>query len=99
MTKRWILLAALLLAGSPLLARVTPVPEQPAVQPAAFRAMPIDAALFARIDGKSYKKGCRVPLSELRYLQVLHIGFDGETHIGELICNQAIADDLLEIFH
>ena len=63
-----------------------------------FRASKIDAALFARIDGRSYKKGCRVPLDELRYLQVLHIGFDGETHVGELICNEAIADDLLEIF-
>lgn len=63
-----------------------------------FRAYPIDAAIFARIDGRSYKKGCTVPLTELRYLRVLHIGFDGETHQGELICNQAIADDLLDIF-
>ncbi len=63
-----------------------------------FRAYPIDSALFARINGRSYKKGCPVPLSELRYLKVLHVGFDGATHIGEMICNQAIADDLLEIF-
>lgn len=63
-----------------------------------FRAYPIDSALFARIDGRSYKKGCRIPLSELRYLKVLHIGFDGAAHIGEMICNQAIADDLLAIF-
>ena len=63
-----------------------------------FYAREIDSALFARIDGRSYKKGCRVPLADLRYLQVLHVGFDGETHVGELICNQAIADDLLEIF-
>lgn len=63
-----------------------------------FQAYPIDSALFARIDGRSYKKGCKIPLSELRYLRVLHVGFDGETHMGEMICNRAIAKDLLEIF-
>lgn len=69
-----------------------------AAEPPAFRSRPIDAEIFARIDGRSYKKGCKVPLSELRYLQVLHVGFDGETHVGEMICNQAIAEDLLAIF-
>ena len=39
-----------------------------------------------------------MPVSDLRYLHVLHIGFDGETHEGEIICNKYIADDLLEIF-
>jgi hypothetical protein len=28
----------------------------------------------------------------------LHVGFDGQTHDGEIICNKAIAEDLLEIF-
>ena len=69
-----------------------------AAEPPAFRSRPIDAEIFARIDGRSYKKGCKVPLSELRYLQVLHVGFDGETHVGEIICNQSIAEDLLAIF-
>lgn len=63
-----------------------------------FQAYPIDSALFARIDGRSYKKGCKIPLSELRYLKVLHVGFDGETQMGEMICNRTIAKDLLEIF-
>lgn len=30
-------------------------------------------------------------------MRVLHVGFDGKTHIGELIVNQAIAQDVLEI--
>jgi hypothetical protein len=25
-------------------------------------------------------------------------GFDGETHVGELVCNRAVAEDLLEVF-
>ena len=87
MKRRLFLLLMLLLSAGTL-----------AAQNADFRAQPIDDVIFARIDGRSYKKGCKIPLSELRYLQVLHVGFDGETHVGELICNQAIADDLLEIF-
>ncbi|MBR5635296.1 MAG: M15 family metallopeptidase, partial [Pseudobutyrivibrio sp.] len=57
-----------------------------------------NSEIFARIKGKSYKDNCTVPVSDLRYLHVLHIGFDGESHEGEIICNKYIADDLLEIF-
>jgi len=57
-----------------------------------------DSDIFARIKGKSYKDDCTVPLSDLRYLHVLHVGFDGQPHEGEIICNKAIAEDLLEIF-
>ncbi len=57
-----------------------------------------NSEIFARIKGKSYKDDCTVPVSDLRYLHVLHVGFDGQTHEGEIICNKAIADDLLEIF-
>lgn len=57
-----------------------------------------DSDIFNRIKGKSYKDDCTVPLSDLRYLHVLHVGFDGQTHEGEIICNKAIAEDLLEIF-
>nr|WP_294319178.1 M15 family metallopeptidase [Pseudobutyrivibrio sp.] len=57
-----------------------------------------DSEIFKRIKGKSYKDDCTVPLADLRYLHVLHAGFDGQTHEGEIICNKAIAEDLLEIF-
>ncbi len=57
-----------------------------------------DSDIFARIKGKSYKDNCTVPVSDLRYLHVLHVGFDGETHEGEIVCNKYIAEDLLEIF-
>ena len=87
MKRRLLLLTLLLLSAGTL-----------AAQNPGFRARPIDAEIVARIDGRSDKKGCLVPLSELRYLEVLHVGFDGETHVGEMICNQAIAEDLLAIF-
>ncbi len=45
----------------------------------------------------SYQENDNISLDELRYLRVLHIGFDGKTHIGELMVNQVIAEDILEI--
>ena len=58
----------------------------------------IDEKIFSRIDGKSYKENCTVPLEDLRYLQVLHKTLTGETLSGELICNVKIAETLIEIF-
>ena len=63
-----------------------------------FYMTEISAQIFAKIDGKSYKKNCPLPLDELRYLRVLHRDLSGETLEGELICNVRIAEDLLDIF-
>ena len=63
-----------------------------------FKAYPISDAIFSRMARKSYKKNCTVPRSSLRYLRVLHRNVDGKTQLGEIVCNQAIANDLLEIF-
>lgn len=53
----------------------------------------------ARINGLSYKSDCTVPYEDLRYVSVLYEDFNGETQTGEIICNKAIAQDLLEIFY
>ena len=58
----------------------------------------ISENIFNRIKGKSYGEDCTVPLDDLRYVRVLHYGFDEKTHIGELIVNKAIAKDIVEIF-
>ena len=63
-----------------------------------FYISEIDEKIFARIDGKSYKKSCPLPLSELRYLHVLHKDLSGKTLEGELICNVKIAEPLTDIF-
>ena len=65
---------------------------------ACFAAERVGEALLARISGRSYKAGCPLPVSELRYLKVLHYGLDGKVRLGEMLCNRAIAADLLEIF-
>lgn len=63
-----------------------------------FYASEITDEIYQRIYGKSYKKDCKLPLEQLTYLKVLHIGLDQKTHIGELIVNSAIADTVLSIF-
>lgn len=64
----------------------------------AFYVSEIPDDVFERMQGKSYKADCRVPREELRYVHILHTGFDGETKEGELVVNRAIADDVLDIF-
>lgn len=50
-----------------------------------------------RIAGVSYQENENISMEELRYLRVLHMGFDGQTHIGELLVHESIAEDILEI--
>ena len=52
-----------------------------------------------RITGLSYKEDCTIPYEDLRYVRVLYTNFNGGTSVGEIICNQAIARDLVEIFY
>lgn len=40
-----------------------------------------------------------ITLDELRYVHLLHYDFDGEPVEGELVCNAAIAQELIEIFY
>jgi D-alanyl-D-alanine carboxypeptidase len=46
----------------------------------------------------SWRAGCPVPLRDLRYLTVTHLGFDGESRTGELVVHEDVADDVVEVF-
>lgn len=63
-----------------------------------FAILPVSDDIFKRMDGRSFKRDCTVRRSELRYLKVLHRNIRGEICLGELVCNKAISEDLLEIF-
>lgn len=65
---------------------------------ALFYSEVISDETFARMNGVSFGEGCIVSREELRYVRVLHIGFDGKTHIGELVCHRAVADDFVSVF-
>ena len=50
------------------------------------------------IKGNSYKKGCPVPLKNLRYLLIKHLNFQGKTVMGELIVHKDVAGEVVRIF-
>lgn len=62
-----------------------------------FYSQEIQEDVRRRIFGVSYQENDVISLADLRYLRVLHLGFDGETHIGEMIVNASITEDILEI--
>ena len=67
----------------------------------AFHSQPIPKEVLDRMRGKSLPSSYEADIlqtEDLRYLQLLHIDFEGHTRQGELICHRSIADDLLDIF-
>lgn len=67
----------------------------------AFYSMPLTEELKAYITGKSYPDTTdpiQISYDMLAYVHILHYDFEGQVQEGELICNQAIAQDLVDIF-
>lgn len=62
-----------------------------------FYSEELTGDIIARIQDKSYQSNEQITFDDLRYLRVLHMGFDGQTHIGELIVNQCIAEQVLDV--
>ncbi len=66
--------------------------------PAFFYNEPIPNEVFARMEDRSFGEDCTVSREDLRYVRVLHMDADGVTHVGELVVNQAVADEVTQIF-
>lgn len=65
-----------------------------------FYYEPLSETVKQRITGVSYPEtGCTVPYEDLNYVGLLYVDFNGEVQEGELICNKAIAQDMVEIFY
>ena len=64
-----------------------------------FYYEPLSEEIIAKITGVSYVENENISLDDLRYVHILHYNFNDEVVEGELICNKAIAQDLLEIFY
>jgi hypothetical protein len=56
----------------------------------------IDAATRERMVGSSWRKGCPVPLRDLRYLRLNHRDFDGRVRRGELVVHEDHAGRVLQ---
>lgn len=74
-----------------------PAFAQEVVEPC-FSIDTISDGVFVRMQGRSFPHDCTIPRADLRYLQVLHYDVDGQVHQGEMVCNKAIAQDLIDIF-
>ena len=62
---------------------------------------PVPQEIIKKITGISYpdtSDTLAITLEDLSYMNVLYHDFNNDVQTGELICNKAIADDLLEIF-
>ena len=55
-------------------------------------------SVYNRIYGKSYVSNSNIGLSDLRYLKMLHVNFNGDFQVGEMIVNKSVAGEVLEIF-
>ena len=63
-----------------------------------FSVQSIPDSVFLRMQGRSWPEGCTIRRSDLRYLRLSHYDAEKKQHVGEMVCNKAIANDLLEIF-
>jgi hypothetical protein len=72
---------------------------EPLMPPPGFftEIKPIDTALAARME-PSWRPGCPVPLSDLRYLLIDYWGFDGREHRGELVVRAGWASEITAVF-
>jgi hypothetical protein len=59
---------------------------------------PLPEQLRTNLDGRFWRAGCPVGLSQLRLLTVSHWGFDGRVHEGQLVVNQDVAAPLRTVF-
>ena len=68
--------------------------------PAFWYCAPTEA-LKARVIGTSYPenpKNAPVKITDLRYVHILYVDFDGVEHEGELLVHKKVANDVIEIF-
>jgi hypothetical protein len=59
---------------------------------------PITPELAARMARTSWRRGCPVPLGDLRYVTVSHLTFDGTVAIGEIVVHANLADGVVAVF-
>ncbi|HEV8420547.1 MAG TPA: M15 family metallopeptidase [Actinomycetota bacterium] len=48
--------------------------------------------------GTTWRRGCPVPLSDLRLLTLRYWGFDGQVHEGPMVVNARVARDVVRVF-
>lgn len=95
-------LMAVLAVGTALVQCASaPPPTTPAAPPTAAgppqfsaTAHPVTAAEL----GSTWHPGCPVEPGQLRRVELNHIGFDGRTHVGQLVVNQDRVPQVIAVF-
>ena len=63
-----------------------------------FAAEPVPEGVWTSMQGLSYIENPHIGRNDLRYLRLLHKDAEGRILLGEMVCNAAVADDLVAIF-
>ena len=74
------------------------IPPERTIYAEGFFYEPLSDKIKEKITGVSFHENDNITYDDLRYLNVLYVDFNGDTQTGEIICNKAIAQDLMEIF-
>ena len=77
------------------------IPETNLSANTGFSYTEVPESVKTRMRGLSYPaddSAAQISWDQLRYLKVLYVNYSGITCEGELVCNKAIADDLIDIF-
>ena len=63
-----------------------------------FVSQPVPESVKARMEGKSMRRDATIGFDQVRYLTLPYYDFEGRVQHGEMVCNKAIAHDLLCVF-
>lgn len=63
-----------------------------------FTSVEVPDSIWSKMQGKSYPRECRIARGELCYLELSYVDFEGQEHVGQMVCNRAIAADVVYIF-
>jgi hypothetical protein len=93
---------ALAVAGALLVQCASPPPPSPAPtsSPPAVETSPsptVEPVSAAEL-GASWRPGCPLDPGHLRRVEVTYLGFDGQTHRGDLIVHEDLAAEVVAIF-
>ena len=70
----------------------------PDIPPFRFDARQIGSTLADRMTPSSWRPGCPVALSHLRYLRIRHWTYSGRTHVGELVVHEDVVAEMRLVF-
>jgi hypothetical protein len=63
-----------------------------------FQAFKLTPALREQLSKTSWHPGCPVGLDRLRYLRISYWGFDKRAHLGEMVLNHSVVQDVRRAF-